>query len=87
MEAFQFIMSDKQATNVHKLVASHIAALKNYIASAVEDGKLERAKRHVAELREYEALFAAFNITAKYEIAEFTSKPIERTIQVQDRSR
>ena len=87
MNAFQFIMSDTQATNVHKLVASHIAALKNYIASAVEEDKLDRAKKYTAELREYEALFAAFNIPAKYEIAEFTGKPVERTIQVQERSR
>jgi hypothetical protein len=87
MNDFTFVMPDKQANNVHKVVASHIAALKNYIASAAEDGKLERAKRYVAELREYEALFAAFNVTAKYEIAEFSKKPVERTIQVKDRNR
>lgn len=82
MNAFNFVMSDTQANNVHKLVASHCQSLKNWIASAAESGDLPRAQKLVAELRVHEALFAAFNVTAKYDIAEYTNKPVERTITV-----
>lgn len=85
MNNFQFTMSDAQANNVHKLVASHCSALKNWIASAVESGDTERAKRMVDELRQHEALFAAFNVSSKYEIAEYTGKPVERVHIVADR--
>lgn len=87
MNNFQFTMSDQQACNVHKVVASHISALKNWIASRVESGDTDGAKKLVGELREYEALFAAFNVSAKYDVAEWTGKPVERVHTVADRSR
>lgn len=85
MSEFTFTMSDDQARNVHKVVSSYCESLKNWMASAVESEDYERSHRYVDELRQYQALYAAFNITAKYEIAEATSKEVERNIQVQER--
>lgn len=82
---FTFNMSEAQARNVHKVISSHCQALKNWTASAVEDGKLEYAQKLVKELREYQALFAAFNMDAKHEIAKARELPVERNIAVQDR--
>jgi len=84
---FQFTMSEEQARNVHKVVDSHSQALKNWIASAVESEDYERAHRMVDELRQYQALYAAFNLTARFEIAEATGKPVERIRHVEDRGR
>lgn len=72
-----FIMSEKQAKLVHQVVASHMAALKNWIVSAVERGDLAKAQILAQELREFGNLFAAFNMDAKYQIAEITGNPVE----------
>lgn len=71
-----FTMAEATATLVHKLVDSHMHALKNWTASAVERGELERAQELVKELRQHEKLFAAFNMPAKREIAAHTGKPL-----------
>lgn len=80
-----FTMTEAKAELVHKLANSHMGALKNWIASAVEDGKLEYAQKLVAELREHEALFAAFNMAAKHTIAECTGNPLETAHTVRSR--
>lgn len=80
-----FTMSEGKARLVHQVVDSHMQALKNWMASAVEAGDLERAQKLIAELREYEALYAAFNMTAKLEIAEHTGKPVATMHRVQAR--
>lgn len=72
-----FTMNEHKATLVFNVVKSHIAALKNWTASAVETGDIEKAQGLVNDLREYEKLFAAFNIHAKHEIAEYTGKPVK----------
>ena len=64
MHTFNLTISQHQLSNVHKVVDSHIKALKNWIASRVESGDLEGAQKLTAELREYEALFAASNVEA-----------------------
>ncbi len=69
------------------MVDSQSKSLKNWIASAVESGKLEYAQELVGKLRENEALYAAFNVSAKYQIAEYTGKPLETEIVVKNRSR
>ncbi len=84
---FNFQMSEKQARNLHTVVDSHCQSLKNWTASRVEAGDLEGAKKLVEELREYQALFAAFNMDAKHDIAKHTSKPLETSVVVADRSR
>lgn len=84
---FNFTMSEAQARNVHKVVSSHMQALKNWTAGRVESGDLEGAQKLVEELREYEALFAAFNMDAKHDIAKFSDKPLQTEITVQNRSR
>jgi hypothetical protein len=77
---FTFDMSENQANMIFKQVSSHIAALKNWTASAVERGDFVRAQSLVAECREYERLYAAFNIEAKREYAEHSGKKLETSI-------
>lgn len=84
---FTFKMSEKQARNVHEMAKGHCGSLKNWIVSAVESGDLPRAKTLAAELREFQALFAAFNIDAKHDIAKYTGKPIVTEITVEERAR
>lgn len=76
MAVHTFHMSAEQAGRVHQVVASHCEALKNWTATAVEGGKLEYAQELVTELRHYQRLFAAFNMSAKEFIAEATDKPV-----------
>lgn len=71
-----FMMTERKAELVHKVVGSHMQALKNWACGAVESGDIEYAQKLVAELREYESLYAAFNMTAKREIAGYTEKAI-----------
>lgn len=80
MHRFNYNMSQRQAELIFAQVASHIGALKNWTASAVERGELERAQTLVGELREYEKLYAAFNIEAKFFIARNTDKPVETDV-------
>lgn len=87
MHTFTLTISERQLNNVHKLVDSHMKALKNWIARYVESGKLEEAQKLVDELREYEALFAASNTKAKLDIAKFSNKPVETNILVLARDR
>lgn len=82
---FTFTMSEAQARNLHKVVDSHCQSLKNWIASRVEDGDLERAQELTRELRQYQALYAAFNMDAKHEIAKGRNLPVEQNIAVKDR--
>lgn len=77
-EAHTFTMTERQAELVHSVIASHTQALKNWTASAVERRDMGRAVELVKELREYEALFAAFNMQAKRDIAEGRGVPIEQ---------
>lgn len=87
MHTFHLTISQHQLSNVHKVVDSHIKALKNWIASRVESGDLEGAQKLTVELREYEALFSASNVEAKLDIAKYSNKPVETTILVCARSR
>lgn len=87
MTNFTLSMPEPQARNLHRVVASHMQALKNWAASRVESGDLAGAQALVAELREFEELYAATNIDAKYIIATATGKPVLTEIYVQNRSR
>lgn len=81
MTTHHFEMSEDQARNVHRVVASHIAALHNHIATGVEtnDTGVLEPKKLVAELREFQALFAAFNMDSKHQYADASGKPIKTT--------
>ncbi len=57
-------LNSREAELAFKQVASHMQALKNWIASAVEEEQFPKAKRLVVELREYQALFAKLNVDA-----------------------
>lgn len=81
---FTFTMSEAQARNVHAVVHSQCQALKNWIVTAVENDQPERAKEYTRELRQYQALYAAFNMTAKHEISQHSGKPLQTNIQVQE---
>lgn len=72
-----FHMSEAQAELVHRVVDSHTQALKNWIVSAVESDQPGRAKNLVAELRQYQALYAAFNMRSKRETAEYSGRAME----------
>lgn len=84
MTQFTFIMSEAQARRLHKLIDSQCGALKNYTASAVEEGDLITAQEHVVELRACQALYAATNIDAKYTIAKGSNTPLQTEVYVQD---
>jgi hypothetical protein len=60
----KYELTEAQATLVHTVVSSHCQALKNWMASAVEEGDTDRARRLVKELRQYEELFAKTNVEA-----------------------
>lgn len=79
---FHYTMSEADAQNIHVVVRSHCEALKNHIASNVESGNNDRALKLVKELRDYQRLFAAFNIEAKKEIAQATGNDIKTSICV-----
>lgn len=73
----KFEMTFDQAVLVHKIIDERTQALKNWIASAIECDQPGRAKTLVAELREYEKLYAAFNLRAKQETSQYTGKPMK----------
>ena len=81
----EFKMSEAQAVNIHKMAETHCATLKNHIAMYVEQGKLEEAQKLCRELREHQAIFAAFNREASHAIAAHTGKPVEMVRIVEDR--
>lgn len=79
MTLHTFEMTEAQAEMIHARVGSHMQALKNWSASAVEQGDLPRAQKLVAELRAHEVLYAVFNMPAKHDIAKGSGKPLETT--------
>jgi hypothetical protein len=64
-----FTMPEHQAERIHKMADERAQTMKNHICSAVERGDFERAQSLIKDLNEYRALFATFNIAAKYTIA------------------
>lgn len=72
----RFAMTEAAAERVFAMTKSHIAALHNWTASAVERGETARAQELVRELREHEKLYAAFNMEAKHDIARLTDKAL-----------
>ena len=83
MSVFTYTIPEQQVRNIHKVVESRCYALKNWIASKVEAGDLTGAQELVSELREFQALFAATNLSSRYEITEVTGRPIVREITVE----
>jgi hypothetical protein len=81
-DLFNFSMSRAQAERIHQMAKSHIYALKNYMQTAVERDDLPKAKEYAAEIRAYQAIFAAFNMEAKIDIAEMRGKTVERNTVV-----
>lgn len=65
-----FTMTEKQARLIHDMARERIAAHHNWIASAVESGDLTRAQLLTRALREHQAIFAGFNMTAILERGE-----------------
>ena len=72
-----FKMTEAQAELLFKVVKDQTSALKNWACSATESGKIEYAQELIKELREYEALYALFNMPAKRDIAKHTGKAME----------
>ena len=85
MTLHTFTMTEEQARLIHEMAADRMAAHKNWTASAVESGKFEYAQELVAKLRKHEDIFAAFNMTAKHEIAQHTGKALETSHVVKER--
>lgn len=73
-----FVMTLEQANMIHQLAASQIAAIKNWMVTAVERGDLERAQKLAVELRQYQSIFAAFNMSACEEIAKLSGTAMEQ---------
>lgn len=82
MEKFTFTMTRDQADIVFKMLDGELAAHKNWIASQVEDGNLERAKELVRTMRKLEDLFRGFNIAKKEQIAAHRGVPLSTSIQI-----
>jgi len=62
--ARNYELTAAQARLTHRVVSSHIAALHNWIASAMESNDYVRGADLVRELRAYQAIFAATNVEA-----------------------
>lgn len=77
-----FTMTEAKAELVHAVVSDRCQSIKNWMAGAVESGDLEYAQRLVKQLRDYETLFAAFNMPAKHQIADGSKKPLETNHRV-----
>lgn len=71
-----FTMTLEQAKLIHAMTADRMAALKNWTATAVEQGDLAYAQTLVADLRKHEAIFAGFNMKSKEDLATSTGKPM-----------
>ena len=59
-----YTLTETEAQMAFRQVKSHIAALHNWTATAVESGKFDYAATLVAELRDYQVLFAKLNVEA-----------------------
>lgn len=79
---FTFEMNEAQAHRVFSTVKDRTAALKNWIVSNVESGNFEKAQELATELRQYQKLYAAFNIESKKATSEQLGKPIAKSIVV-----
>lgn len=75
-EVHNFKLTVAEAEIIHDLVKDRIAAQHNWIATAVENGNTDKATAMVKELRDYQMLFATFNMKSKRDTAEFTGKPM-----------
>jgi hypothetical protein len=60
----KYELTEQEAQMAFNQVQSHVAALKNWIASAVESNDHSYAKSLTIELRQYERLFAKLNVEA-----------------------
>jgi len=69
-------MTEKYAELIHETISDRISTYKNWIASAVEDQDFDRAQKLTKTLREYQAIYAAFNMQAKNDYARSYVKPI-----------
>lgn len=81
-----FTMTEHQARNIHQLASSHISAIKNWTLTRVEAGDLAGAQDLARQAREFQEIFAAFNMNAKHEIAAATGKELETAHTVRPRS-
>jgi hypothetical protein len=79
-----FVMTEEKAELVFKMADSQQQSYKNWIASAVERGEFDYAKKLVGELRQHQRIYAAFNMDAKRTIAGCTKKDIETTHLVKE---
>jgi Na+/phosphate symporter len=77
MTMHTFKMSETHAEMIFKLVDQHTSALRNWTASAVEDGDFERAQALVKDLRRHQDIYRAFNMSAVREIAARRECPVE----------
>lgn len=77
-----FDMSEAHAVLIHGLVKSQMAALQNWICSAVNSNNIERARELVGQYNEAKELYAPFNVEAKRDIADLTGKVIGTTHRV-----
>lgn len=51
-------LTEGQTAIVHRIFGEHIYALKNWIATAVENGDTEKAQEYVRELRECQIIYS-----------------------------
>lgn len=79
---FIFDMPEVQARRLHSLIDAEIASYKNHIVSRVSAGDFKKAQEYAHEVDCLRALYAAFNISAKYEIHTLSQKPLQTEIRV-----
>jgi|KBSSwiStaDraftv2_1062776.scaffolds.fasta_scaffold3057117_1 hypothetical protein len=59
-------LNNSEAAMLFGQVKSHCSALKNWIATAVENDDIGRARELIKELREYQSLYSKLNGAIKY---------------------
>jgi hypothetical protein len=77
MTLHTFKMSEADAEMIFTLVDQHLFALRNWTATAVENGEFERAQVLVKDMRQYQEIYKAFNMPVVRARATRHDCPIE----------
>ena len=68
----EYKFSEREAELFHELIDDRLKATKNWIVSAVEDGRIEDANLLIVRVRNLEKLYAKTNVEAHRDIDKIT---------------
>lgn len=66
-----YALTDTEAELIHDIISDRLASTKNWLVTAVEDEKLDRAKDLTKRIRELQDLYATFNVRVRREIEAY----------------